>query len=160
MTALVLSGLTAFPLKTEVDILISLLRSAGLSPTCGLAIWLQKVHDGLTAEESEYPFLAYGADWLAFAHLAIAVAFIGPWRDPVRDKWVLTFGLIACAGVIPMALIAGTLRGIPFYWRLVDCSFGAGGAVPLGLSRFYAVRLERVFEAQSSRVWHPTIVDG
>jgi hypothetical protein len=33
---------------------------------------------------------------IAFAHLAIAIAFIGPYIDPVRNKWVITFGLIAC----------------------------------------------------------------
>jgi hypothetical protein len=38
------------------------------------------------------PFLAYGTDWLAFAHLAIAVVFIGPWINPVRSQWVITFG--------------------------------------------------------------------
>jgi hypothetical protein len=39
--------------------------------------------------------------------------FIGPYLDPVRNKWVVTFGLIACAGVIPLALIADHIRGIP-----------------------------------------------
>jgi hypothetical protein len=33
-----------------------------------------------------YPFLAYGTDWLAFVHLVIAVAFVGPFFDPVPDK--------------------------------------------------------------------------
>jgi len=36
-----------------------------------------------------YPFIAYGTDWLAFAHFVIAIAFIGPWRDPVRNVWVV-----------------------------------------------------------------------
>jgi hypothetical protein len=39
--------------------------------------------------------------------------------------------LIACAGVIPLALIAGQIRGIPLPWRLIDCSFGVFGALPL-----------------------------
>jgi hypothetical protein len=89
-------------------------------------------------------FLAYGTDWLAFAHLVIAVAFIGPLRDPVRNKWVLTFGVIACAGVVPLALIAGCVRGIPFYWRLIDCSFGVFGVVPLLICLSYVRRLERM----------------
>jgi hypothetical protein len=58
-------------------------------------------------------FLAYGTDLLAFAHLVIAVAFIGPHIDPPRNKWAITFGLIACAGVVPMPIIAGPIRGIP-----------------------------------------------
>jgi hypothetical protein len=61
----------------------------------------------------------------------IAVAFFGPYIDPVRNKWVITFGLIACVGVIPLALIAGAIRGIPLPWRLVDCSFGFFSSVPL-----------------------------
>ena len=68
---------------------------------------------------------------LAFAHIVLAVFFIGPLVDPVRNVWVLWAGLIACAGVLPLALICGPLRGIPFYWRLIDCSFGVVGALPL-----------------------------
>jgi hypothetical protein len=93
--------------------------------------WLERVSAALSATNGKYPFLAYGTDWLAFAHLVIAVAFIGPWRDPVRNRWVLQFGLIACAGVIPLALIAGQIRGIPLGWRMIDCSFGVLGAIPL-----------------------------
>jgi integral membrane sensor domain MASE1 len=32
--------------------------------------------------------------------------------------------------VIPYALVFGALRGIPFWWRLIDCSFGVFGFVP------------------------------
>ena len=67
-------------------------------PLPGLLAWLNRVHEGLAVNNRAYPFLAYGTDWLAFAHLVIAVAFIGPWRDPVRNRWVIEFGLIACAG--------------------------------------------------------------
>jgi hypothetical protein len=91
--------------------------------------------DLATATNAHYPFLAYGTDWLAFAHLVIAVAFIGPYFDPIRNKWVITFGLIACVGVIPLALIAGPIRGIPFGWRLIDCSFGVCGAIPFCCAR-------------------------
>ena len=61
----------------------------------------------------------------------IAMFFIGPFRDPVRNAWVLRCGLVACAGVIPLALICGHIRGIPLQWRLIDCSFGIIGAIPL-----------------------------
>jgi hypothetical protein len=71
------------------------------------------------------------------------VAFIGPYIDPVRNKWLIAFGLIACAGVIPMALIAGCVRGIPFGWRVIDCSFGIFGAVPLLVCRHSIRILER-----------------
>jgi hypothetical protein len=41
------------------------------------------------------------------------------------------FGVIACAGVVPLALICGPIRGIPFGWSLVDMSFGLFGVLPL-----------------------------
>jgi len=84
--------------------------------------------------------MAYGTDWLAFGHLVIATAFIGPLRDPVRNKWIIDWGLIACVGVLPLALICGPLRGIPFYWRLIDCSFGFVGAIPFRIRRRDSVR--------------------
>jgi hypothetical protein len=136
IAGLVLSGLTAFPLERELGLLNHVLGvapspSQGLVPEPGLHVWLRRVHDALATTNRLYPFLAYGTDWLAFAHLVIAVAFLGPLRDPVRNRWVLQFGAIACAGVIPLALIAGQIRGIPVYWRLIDCSFGVLGAIPL-----------------------------
>jgi hypothetical protein len=96
-----------------------------------LTLWLERVHTALHANSVSYPFLAYGTDWLAFAHLVLAIAFLGAVRDPVRNKWVLQFGVIACIAVIPLALIAGQFRGIPLAWRLIDCSFGVFGAIPL-----------------------------
>ena len=34
-----------------------------------------------------------------------------------------------------LALIFGPIRGIPLFWRLIDCSFGLFGAIPLWLAR-------------------------
>ena len=141
IAGLVVSGVTAFPLETEVGWFARHL--AGL-PLPGLVDWLNRVHMALAATNRAYPFLAYGTDWLAFAHLVIAVAFIGPWRNPVRNKWVIECGLIACAGVLFLALIAGPVRGIPFYWRLIDCSFGVFGAIPLLLCLRDIRQLERL----------------
>lgn len=114
-------------------------------------LWLERVNDGITATNALYPFLAYGTDWLAFAHIVLAAAFIGPFRDPVRNKWVIDFGLIACAAVIPLAMIAGPIRGIPFPWRLVDCSFGIFGCLPLLRCRWLVSRLERTNQSVGSR---------
>jgi hypothetical protein len=138
IVGLILSGITAFPLQTELGWLVLLLRTSWLQPiaeSSHLLPWVERVNEGLTATNAHYSFLAYGTDWLAFAHVVIAAAFIGPYLDPVRNKWVITFGLIACGGVIPLALIAGPIRGIPFGWRLIDCSFGVCGAIPLLLCR-------------------------
>ena len=142
---LFLSGVTAFPLQTELRWLVSFFHIGSLQPiaeSTGLLPWLEHVNEGLSATNARYPFLAYGTDWLAFAHLVIAVVFIGPYIDPVRNKWIITFGLIACAGVIPLALIAGHIRGIPIGWRLIDCSFGVFGAIPLLLCRRFTAELE------------------
>ncbi len=144
MLCLVLSGLTAIPLRQEIDWLS---RAMLISPSDtpeqfeGMRHWIAYVRDGIHAAEADYPFLAYGTDWLAFAHVMIAVAFIGPWLDPVRNKWVVTFGMIACASVIPAALLFGNLRGIPFSWQLIDCSFGVFGMVPLLLVKWNTHRL-------------------
>jgi hypothetical protein len=51
--------------------------------------------------------------------------------------------MIACAGVLPLALIAGHVRGIPPVWRFIDCSFGVIGILPLLLCRQSIFALER-----------------
>jgi len=140
MVGLALSGLTAFPLVHETTLLVAIARHFGTQTT--LFAWFKTVNDALVATSARYPFLAYGTDWLAFAHLALTVLFIGPWRDPVRNRWVIQFGLIACAGVIPLALIAGPIRDIPLYWRLGDCSFGVFGAIPLWIALKAVRRME------------------
>ena len=146
MAGLVLSGLTAFPLERETALLNRLLGVSASAPAGhepGLHTWLRRVHEGIAVTNRAYPFMAYGTDWLAFAHLVIAVAFLGPLRDPVRNRWVLEFGVIACAGVVLLAFIAGPIRGIPLYWRLIDTSFGVIGAIPLLICLHYVGQLER-----------------
>lgn len=140
IAGLVVSGLTAFPLPAELRLLSACLGiDAAASPYAyqGLRFWIATVRLGLERTDAAYPWLAYGTDWLAFAHLAIAVFFIGPLIDPARNRWILISGIVACAAVVPMALIAGAVRGIPLYWRLIDCSFGVFGAIPL----IYCLRL-------------------
>jgi hypothetical protein len=100
----------------------------------GLQHWILHVRDGLADTYTRYPWVGYGTDWLAFGHLIIALFFVPVWRDPLGHQAVLRVGLIACGLVIPLALIAGPVRGIPFYWRLIDCSFGIFGAIPLVLA--------------------------
>jgi len=130
VVGLVLSGVTAFPLELETRYLLRFVEPVA-DRLPALVAWIRRVHDGLVDTDARYPFLAYGTDWLAFAHLAIAVAFLGPLRDPVRNVWVVQFGLLACLGIVPLALIAGPLRGIPWFWTCVDLSFAVFGAIPL-----------------------------
>lgn len=155
IAGLVLSGVTAFPLVTELRWLDAAVHTSLLEPltrATGLLPWVVRVREAVTETNAQYPFLAYGTDWLAFGHLVIATAFIGAWRDPMRNRWLITFGLIACAGVIPLAMIAGAVRGIPFGWRLIDCSFGVFGSIPLLMCRRCLAVLEQ--EAQSKQTVH------
>lgn len=136
---LLLSGLTAFPIEAELKALRQF--SPDLFPSF-LNQWVTIVDQAVAETNNSYPFLAYGTDWLAFAHIVIAIAFIGPLRDPIRNQWVIEFGMIACMLVIPFALISGPIRHIPFFWQLIDCSFGVFGFVPLWICRRKIKQLE------------------
>lgn len=128
--ALVLSGATAIPLESELNWLNNitgaraLVESPGTTAPPAWAEWLCRVQAALHDTNAKYPFIGYGGDWLAFGHFVIALAFVGAWRDPVRNRWLFDFGLIACALVIPYALVCGAFRGIP-----------------LGLCRRYAIAM-------------------
>ena len=135
---LLLSGITAFPLEWELRTLTRLMGvpdAASPEGYSGITAWIITVRNGLSDTYARYPWLAYGTDWLAFAHIVLAILFVGPLRDPVRNVWVIEFGLIACVLVIPLAMICGPIRGIPFYWRLIDCSFGVVGLLVLWPAR-------------------------
>jgi hypothetical protein len=135
------SGATAIPLPNEVNLLAKFLGTGGESSD--FAQWILRVRDALNDTQTRHPFLFYGTDWLAFGHFVIAIAFIGALRDPIRNRWLFDFGLIACVLVIPYALVFGGVRGIPFWWRLMDCSFGVFGFVPLWLCRKWTGELEQ-----------------
>ncbi len=146
IVGLVLSGATAIPLPPEVSLLAKILGSGGESSEW--ARWLLQVQTALRQTQAQHPFLFYGTDWLAFGHFVIAIAFVGALRDPVRNRWLFDFGLIACVLVIPYALVFGGVRGIPFWWRLIDCSFGVFGFVPLWFCRQWASELEQCVKSQ------------
>lgn len=123
---LFLSGLTAIPVIAELSFLLKVFSS----PT-QFHNWLERVLSAYKNVNNDAPFLLYGYDWLAFAHFVLALLFIGPLRDPVKNIWVIQFGLICCVLIFPYAFIAGSFRGIPIGWRLIDCSFGLFGFLPL-----------------------------
>ena len=133
---LVLSGVTAFPLLHELNLLCELLseNGIGLAVDSDLMRWVLRVRDGLENTYRNYPFIAYGTDWLAFGHLIIALFFILPYREPVRYEGVLKVGIAASLLVIPLAFICGPIRGIPVVWRLIDCSFGILCLLPLAFA--------------------------
>lgn len=137
MLALLGAGLSAIPLRWELGLLERWFGADSFLSQIwpSMAGWISRVNDTVQNGYGQYPLLAYGTDWLAFGHIVIAVAFIGPFRDPLRNLWVIEFGMIACLLIIPWALIFGFVRDIPFFWTLVDMSFGVFGVVPLWLAR-------------------------
>lgn len=139
MIALILSGITAFPLETELRWLLQFRN--GMPEELG--IFINRVYEALHDTNLQYPMLAYGYDWLAFAHIVIAMFFIGPLKDPVRNIWVIEWGMLACVAIIPLAFIAGAVRGIPFYWKCIDCSFGVLGIIPLYIVWRWIKQLEK-----------------
>jgi len=144
ITGLALSGITAFPLESELAILSRNASADGL-----MGNWLNNIYHAIKTTNDQFPWLSYGTDWLAFAHLVIALVFIGPLKDPVRNIWVIQFGMIACVAIFPLAFIAGPIRGIPFFWQLIDCSFGVIGIIPLYISYKYTKLLE---ESQAAAI--------
>ena len=103
-------GITAFPLQTELNWLITSLHADALRPIAqftNLLPQIERVNEGLDVTN---------------AHLVLAIAFIGPYLDPVRNKWVISFGLVSCAGVLPLALIAGHLTEIGVMIPLKDAT--------------------------------------
>src|SRR6478736_6708231 len=118
--AIIISGVTAFPVETELQ---WLLNHPSLIPSFA-EDWLKNVHAALVETNQKYPMLAYGFDWLAFAHIVIAMAFIGPYKDPVKNEWIIDWAMLACLAVFPLAFIAGPIRQIPMFHIIIDCAFG------------------------------------
>jgi len=127
IVGLVLSGVTAFPIETELAFMT---RHSSIFPDF-MAHWIDTIYHAIKDTNARYPWLAYGTDWLAFGHIVIATTFIGPLRDPVKNIWVIQFGMIACVMVLPLAFIAGPIRQIPLYWSCIDSCFGIFGIMPL-----------------------------
>jgi hypothetical protein len=143
---LLVSGATAIPLRAELDAAAKLLGGTDLiheARSTGLTHWILKVREAVRNTYFLYPFMAYGTDWLAFGHFTIAIAFVGALREPVRNRWLYLFGMISCGLVIPYAMVLGAVRGIPFGWRLIDCSFGVLGFVPLWFCWRWTGELEK-----------------
>ena len=135
---LVIGGATAIPLQPELDWVTRLL---GPERSDGFSVWLRRVRDGLNDTYPRYPFIAYGTYWLAFGHFIIALVFLWAWKDPVRYSGLFTFAMVSCALLVPWALILGHFRQIPWGWRLIDCSFGIFGFIPVWLAHCYTKQL-------------------
>jgi hypothetical protein len=152
ISGLIISGLSAIPIQTELKFL--LLLKPNLPPL--LMAWFEKVATAIELVNKQYQFLAYGNDWLAFAHIVIALFFVGVIQNPVRNIWITEACMIACALVFPFAFVFGSIRGIPFWWQLIDCSFGAIGLLPLLLIHKASRQLKQVRKADLQRNMHKT----
>ncbi|CAN5858909.1 hypothetical protein BH11BAC7_BH11BAC7_28690 [soil metagenome] len=127
MILLMLSGITAFPVQTELHFL---LHHRNFIPDFFIP-WLCIISNAIDVTAEEFPYLLYGYDWLAYSHIIIALFFIGVYRNPIQNAWVLRIGMIAGCGIFILAAVCGQMRGIPFFWTLIDCSFGIFGMIPL-----------------------------
>jgi len=147
MGALIVSGATAFPLESELKLLCNIIgvsTDEQYTNYTGFQGFIAYVYTGITDTSANYPFLAYGTDWLAFAHIIIAIAFAGVFFKPVRNVWIVYWAMIACVAVIPTVIICGAVREIPVFWQLVDCSFGVFGMIPLLILLYFIKRLEKI----------------
>jgi hypothetical protein len=134
---LVLSGLTAFPVRSE---LVFLLQHKSFFRQF-MQTWISSL---VQVIDSTPEIVLYGTDWLAFAHIIIALFFIPVYLDPVKHKSNVIIGLCACMAVFPLAFICGPIRGIPFFHQLIDCCFGVGGAIFLYTVYNNISRLEKL----------------
>ncbi len=145
IVGLVVSGATAIPIPTQLELGVRLLgedlRGGGVIPT-DMATWLRALRDGIRATSDQAPFMFYGTDWLAFGHFMIALVFVGAVRDPLRNRWLYRFGMAACVAVPIWAFLFGSIRGIPLWWRFIDASFGVVGFVPMWLCNRWVSSIE------------------
>lgn len=145
MVSLALSGITAIPARAGASFLLDIVP-ASWQDISGFLLYIREALFSCDAT------LFYGYDWLAFAHIVIAILFYGVIRDPVRNLWVVEFGMIACVLVIPFALLMGSVRGIPIWWRLIDCSFGVFGIIPLCVVRRWIAELEELIGSEKLNI--------
>lgn len=141
MVCLALSGITAFPLQTEMAFLN---EHKSIFPQA-FQNWITQVYLSVTSTKQE---ILYGMDWLAFGHLVIATFFIGVIIDPVKNKFIVGVGIFACFAIFPVAFICGPVRGIPFFHQLIDCSFGVIALIPLTIIYRKIQKIENTNEKQ------------
>ncbi len=142
IAGLVITALIAFPVVTNSQYLLAM---AGEDTVFGryfpeMGKWVSLAVRGIQDTEASYPFLFYMSDWMVFAHLVVAAFLYGAFIEPARNVWIIQVSIWTCLAVIPFALIAGEVRHIPLFWRLIDCSFGVICIVPLYFSLRWLTR--------------------
>jgi hypothetical protein len=127
---LFMSGVTIWPGIWELKLVVDLVWGTA-EPTGMVHRFIVETIAALEMLVANYPFLLYGYDWLAFAHIVLAILFAGAIRDPVRNIWVIQFGVICCVLVPVLAGVFVPIRGLPAAWFWIDFAFAPGAAIPL-----------------------------
>ncbi len=130
---LFVSGVTIWPAVTELKIGVHLIWGDA-QPIGIIHTFILQAISALEYVNAHYRFLLYAHDWLAFAHIGLAILFLGAMRDPVRNVWVVQFGLIMCALIPVLAGICLPLRGLPLLWFWIDFAFAPAAALPLWIA--------------------------
>lgn len=139
---LFVSGVTVWPAVPELNLGLRILEVLGFADS-ELFRFTTQIRDSLIAIEDQHPSILYGYDWLAFAHIVLAILFAGTARDPVRNRWTIECGLIMCALIPILAGICIPIRQIPGYWFLIDFAFAPAAAVPLVIALRDVRQIER-----------------
>lgn len=130
---LFVSGVTVWPAVPELRMAVRVVWGDA-TPTGAVHGFILKAIEGLESVEADYPFLLYAHDWLAFAHIVLAILFAGAIRDPVRNVWIVECGLLMCILVPVLAGICIPLRGLPMAWFWVDFAFAPAAGLPLWIA--------------------------
>lgn len=127
---LFVSGVTVWPAISELRIGLEILLRLGFGDT-ELHGFCSRILESLLTIERDHPHIMYGYDWLAFAHIMLAILFAGAMRDPVRNVWIVQCGLIMCASIPVLAAVCIPIREIPWFWFFFDFAFAPAAAIPL-----------------------------
>jgi len=130
---LVVSGITIWPAVPELKIAVRIVWGDS-QPAGVLHSFVLQAIEGLESVEAKHPFMLYAHDWLAFAHIVLAIMFAGAIRDPVRNVWIVQCGLIMCALVPVLAGICIPIRELPLVWFWIDFTFAPAAALPLWIA--------------------------
>jgi hypothetical protein len=130
---LFVAGITIWPATQELKLAVNIVWG-DVEPAGTIHKFVLQAIEGLESVKAHYPFMLYAHDWLAFAHLMLAILFAGAIRDPIRNVWVVQCGLIMCALIPVLAAICIPLRGLPWQWFWIDFAFAPAAGLPLWIA--------------------------
>jgi len=130
---LFVSGVTVWPAVPELKLAVSIIWGDA-APTGELHRFILQAIEGLEYVGANYSFMLYAHDWLAYAHIMLAILFAGAIRDPVRNIWIVQCGLIMCVLIPVLGIIAIPIRGLPLFWFWIDLAFAPGAGLPLWIA--------------------------